>query len=204
MNAEISEARKTCGESLSISPLSPLSLYFCKTEMLPIGLHGVRMGALLPSAHFAQRAAEKISNLFFRIDTPRLAFLADVLSDSRLVEYLEDLNYTVAYNYQFAQQNLHPFLHLYESEAASVSMFSIKALGITDMEFVQDLLTNYQVGLIPGGMFYKTGREVRTDRVRIAFGRTQEEVRIAVERINSFVFFRSYWIIRFAGESSVG
>lgn len=151
-----------------------------------VGLHGTKVGVLLPSADMEARVVSSLDNLFFQMATPKLHVLAAILSDARFPAYAAELNAAVARNYAYIRDNLDRAIRVIRPQATSMCLLDVSELGVSDRRFADRLAREHGVALVPGAFFYKGPSEPVVDVVRAALARPHAQIVEAVSRMNAF------------------
>jgi aspartate/methionine/tyrosine aminotransferase len=151
-----------------------------------LGLKGSKFGFLLYSENWKEIIDEILSNYLFQYDQYNLYLISTILTDNRFNQYLKYLNSTVAENYLFIKNNLHPTLKVLPFDGAVFCLIDLEATGLTDIALTHSLRTR-GIGVIPVTYFYQDSRDSPEKFIRVALTRPLTEIKKFTEVINHLV-----------------
>lgn len=155
-----------------------------------IGLHGLRIGALIHAPRMSRALEAATSSLFLRLDSPRLGTLAQIVDDPRLEAHRQALGERVRSNFAVFAEVAGPGVVCRRPEATSMAIVTVPGCDLDDLDLAGALLAEEQVACVPLSMF-TSGVASRAlpeaASLRVALARPESTVREAAVRLRRFL-----------------
>jgi aspartate/methionine/tyrosine aminotransferase len=152
-----------------------------------LGLNGSKIGISLFSANLEDDLLNKVSNYYFYLNQYDLSILNKILYNPAFAEYVSQFLAQIKTNYKYVVNNLDKRISVLSPDATSLCIFDITKLKMTDLHFVQEMQSHFNVALIPLSFFYSEGSNKPHHLVRMALARDPKVIVEGVKRINEYI-----------------
>lgn len=152
-----------------------------------LGLEGSKLGCISYSENLEKELENRKNNYFFQLNKYDLKLISEIVQDERFEDFKQNYLQRIRENYSYLKQNLDEQLAVAEFDGSTACLIDLSQTAHRDTEFVEKLMEDYNLGLVPASYFYELENPGKHDYVRIALARPGEYIKEAVEKINQLV-----------------
>jgi aspartate/methionine/tyrosine aminotransferase len=113
-----------------------------------------------------------------------LKIISEIIEDDRFENFRKNYLDTIRQNIRYLRENLDDRLEVADIDGSTACLIDISQTDYGDIEFVEKLMEEHNLGLVPASYFYQLESPRKNDRIRIALGRPKNYMEEAVERLN--------------------
>ncbi len=153
-------------------------------------LYGMKYGCLITSDNLKELIDNWLFSILFQFDLVQMHILSKILHDHRLNSYKTDLYLKIRNNFSLLESKLDSRVGILRPQATPMVLLDISQFLIDDLSFVERILEEEKIALLPGSYFiqgYKEESSYSSSQIRIAISRPKQVIEEAIFGINRFL-----------------
>jgi aspartate/methionine/tyrosine aminotransferase len=153
-------------------------------------LYGIKYGCLIMSDNLKEHIDNWLHSILFQFNLVQMHSLAKILHDPRLNSYKQDLYQKINHNFSLLESKLDSRVGILRPQATPMVLLDISQFLIDDLSFVERLLEEEKIALMPGSYFmqgYKEQSNTSSSQIRIAISRPKQVIEETIFGINRFL-----------------